>query len=584
VTSQAIASDDLVISRALVTGRGAGKVDLGRSLWGLHVADVTVGDEILLIPQMRCRTRLSTMMPASHFALGLTEELMHIRRDAMVDPVSGVPGTRAFRFTSHDRYAAWLVQSWLSPASARTREILDDLLCGQSVEQWQRRNILTDGLRIVRLVRTLAAQGSVIVWMARLSLADCTTAVRSLGQTYGFRPAPPAPVHAGERFFEASRMPPTTAAQFHPAVCPVSALEPVPVALEDNVRRLLQSLGGDRSGSFSDLHADVQVLLLTALVLAENPNHGPSLDSKSWSLFLAQQPAVPAASSHADPVTGARSEQKLPVMAKVTDGKNFPRANVPTGPRLSRSKTPRPNESQAPEPVIAIEQSATPQSADRLASSTPVQGLAYATSRRVRSEFGGLMFVINILLTLKLYPDFTMQPGKRLDPSPVWLLAQLGVAFFGRAFRKDPLYRLLLHFGRPGRLPVRWQVDPEWLAGLPRRTVGIRQFDAAAKPWSRAEICASAIRRRRAVGRQQTNRNDHWIASLAKFIGFRIAHAAPGLGVKMLRIPASVEFGDDSIDVHFSLAQLPLAARMAGLDRDPGWLPPEGRSISFHFS
>jgi hypothetical protein len=32
------------------------------------------------------------------------------------------------------------------------------------------------------------------------------------------------------------------------------------------------------------------------------------------------------------------------------------------------------------------------------------------------------------------------------------------------------------------------------------------------------------------------------------------------------------------------LATLPIELRIAGLDRDPGWIPSAGRSISFHFA
>jgi hypothetical protein len=38
------------------------------------------------------------------------------------------------------------------------------------------------------------------------------------------------------------------------------------------------------------------------------------------------------------------------------------------------------------------------------------------------------------------------------------------------------------------------------------------------------------------------------------------------------------------VDVHLSLADLPLAIRVAGLDRDAGWIPAAGRDLRFHFS
>ncbi|MGO4778520.1 hypothetical protein AB4084_23945, partial [Lysobacter sp. 2RAB21] len=47
---------------------------------------------------------------------------------------------------------------------------------------------------------------------------------------------------------------------------------------------------------------------------------------------------------------------------------------------------------------------------------------------------------------------------------------------------------------------------------------------------------------------------------------------------------ARVRRGPTSIDVHLSLADLPLALRCAGLDRDPGWIPAAGHGIRFHFA
>jgi hypothetical protein len=37
------------------------------------------------------------------------------------------------------------------------------------------------------------------------------------------------------------------------------------------------------------------------------------------------------------------------------------------------------------------------------------------------------------------------------------------------------------------------------------------------------------------------------------------------------------------VHVHLALSDLPLAIRIAGLDRDPGWIPAAGRAIAFHF-
>jgi hypothetical protein len=37
------------------------------------------------------------------------------------------------------------------------------------------------------------------------------------------------------------------------------------------------------------------------------------------------------------------------------------------------------------------------------------------------------------------------------------------------------------------------------------------------------------------------------------------------------------------VEVSFSLETHPIEIRMAGLDRDPGWIPEAGRHVAFHF-
>jgi hypothetical protein len=74
-----------------------------------------------------------------------------------------------------------------------------------------------------------------------------------------------------------------------------------------------------------------------------------------------------------------------------------------------------------------------------------------------------------------------------------------------------------------------------------------------------------------------------WIACLAEFLCARLALAGEGLGPQALRLAARVVVDEERVDLRFDLARLPIELRLAGLDRDPGWLPAEGRSLSFHF-
>ena len=231
---------------------------------------------------------------------------------------------------------------------------------------------------------------------------------------------------------------------------------------------------------------------------------------------------------------------------------------------------------------------------------SPIVAPVARTAQRVDTEFGGVIFLLNILLALNLYPDFTKPLGRRLEPSPLWLLSQLGGHLFGKSFRRDPLFALLRDAGQSGELPEEWHIGPEWMGPLRQHGSVQRVFDGKnlttfdargfiwsdirAKPWSRHAVSATRHPRRVRAIVLPAKRDDRWVACLGAFIRFRMACAAPGLDVAALRLPASAELTDDGLDVYFSLTRLPLAVRMAGLDRNPGWLPSEGRSISFHFS
>lgn len=46
---------------------------------------------------------------------------------------------------------------------------------------------------------------------------------------------------------------------------------------------------------------------------------------------------------------------------------------------------------------------------------------------------------------------------------------------------------------------------------------------------------------------------------------------------------ARIDCTATTLDVHLALAALPIEIRIAGLDRDPGWIPAAGRSLAFHF-
>jgi hypothetical protein len=76
-----------------------------------------------------------------------------------------------------------------------------------------------------------------------------------------------------------------------------------------------------------------------------------------------------------------------------------------------------------------------------------------------------------------------------------------------------------------------------------------------------------------------------WIERLAGYTRARLALALGGEAevARALALPARMYASDVGFDTVFSLNGLPIAVRLAGLDRDPGWVPAAGRDIRFHF-
>uniref|UniRef100_UPI0018CBF82B hypothetical protein n=1 Tax=Sandarakinorhabdus oryzae TaxID=2675220 RepID=UPI0018CBF82B len=76
-----------------------------------------------------------------------------------------------------------------------------------------------------------------------------------------------------------------------------------------------------------------------------------------------------------------------------------------------------------------------------------------------------------------------------------------------------------------------------------------------------------------------------WLTGQARRVHTRLAEALgnPDPLPVLLAQPGIISADADSILVSFPLASHPLALRLAGLDRDPGFLPAAGRSIRFDF-
>lgn len=179
-----------------------------------------------------------------------------------------------------------------------------------------------------------------------------------------------------------------------------------------------------------------------------------------------------------------------------------------------------------------------------------------AALTRIDTRHAGLFFMLNIALSLGLYGDFTQPQAPGLPLSPWQFLRAAGQALGGPAVRADPLFNWLIAMdpSPPPRtpLPAGWRPPP----GCP---VALAQPLAA--PAS-LRVLWPLVR-----------------ARLALALGLPPTQAVAAT----LRLPAQVRARAGRVDVCASLAHLPLSVRLAGLDRDPGWLPAAGCDIRFHF-
>ena len=268
--------------------------------------------------------------------------------------------------------------------------------------------------------------------------------------------------------------------------------------------------------------------------------------------------------------------------------------------------------------------------------------LSEPREREIETNFGGVFYLLNAALQLGLYGDFTapMQPGLAL---PVWdFLALAGCELAGPDFAGDPLWQLLAELdGRsddeaPGAqfdAPDCWRVPPDWLRGFPEASVwhwsvhagrvriehpegftivdllaesetadaqlrSVTEAYAALSFELRPDPCtpeqsrlhgSGADSQLSALNSQLASPLQRWLDWLCGYLRARLPRALgfPGGSTAALRLllqqSARIQTSATHVRVFFSLAQHPLEIRVAGLDRDPGWIPATGRTFTFYY-
>lgn len=174
----------------------------------------------------------------------------------------------------------------------------------------------------------------------------------------------------------------------------------------------------------------------------------------------------------------------------------------------------------------------------------------------VLTDFGGVFFLVNVFLAEGLYPDFT-RPRDRGFPVPLWrLLALVALRLLGRKLRDDPLFALLLTL-EDGPVTESVELGAFW---APPSTPRLRADGDPLQLWLTGFV--------------------RWLRpALSEALGWPLRDVAR----RLLSARSRVWVTPGAIVCVFPLCAHPVETRLAGLDREPGFLPSAGRRLSFVF-
>lgn len=158
------------------------------------------------------------------------------------------------------------------------------------------------------------------------------------------------------------------------------------------------------------------------------------------------------------------------------------------------------------------------------------------------TSFGGVFYLVNLAIRLEIYGDFTQPASRNPEVSLGRFLARVAERACGEAIRDDAIWPALAGLAGNG------EALPALESGSPIDRV-IDQM--------RPDLEGLAA---------------------------RALDLPEGAALEFLcRAHGRVLIGRTRLDVFFALASHPIAIRMAGFDRDPGWVPAAGRVIRFHY-
>jgi hypothetical protein len=570
----------LQLHRARIVGPGASRNMLSAGLAQVPLARLGLADdELLLIPRHSSRALLRSGADGGvqqGFGHTLGAELAATLAAAAIDPLPGIRAA-AYRFTTPSSFAIWLLGNWARSGGAHqaaAAAAMSALPAGGSVIGWARSQLFNDGRSIPGVFAALAQLGLAAAVFVRLDPADLVQMRRALLQSHGL-PLPKAMAQVwpvGGSAMVGSPIPATAATDAQPEV-------------RSTLRAVASTAAAARvaGNDLASLPAAAIEVLLAVLHLHADPQ-APRAELAAAVASLASAAAL---FTGVDENEAEDSPARRP--ARTPHSSHPPHSPTAPFPPLPRS---------SPSPAVSSENPNLPSATAPQASAPPTPAPPYqpransvaAPFTGFASDFAGLMFLLNAFLAMGLYPDFTRPAEAGLALAPTRLLDRLALHWFGSPYGGDQLHKALAPDAADPPLPDRWQVEPAWLEAFAgEKTAAITTTSRHQMLWHPAGFpLANMPRRKRVERRKRGQRQDkaaRWLACLALYLDARIQRATddPELGLSSLAIPGHCRISADRIDIDLALADLPLPLRLAGLDRDPGWLPAEGRTIAFHF-
>lgn len=287
------------------------------------------------------------------------------------------------------------------------------------------------------------------------------------------------------------------------------------------------------------------ILLLHAPALARSAPVLHALEREEWTIAPPPAPPPPLHARTASSSPGDARQDR----SNATGGTDRPGTTQAAPAAAAAGAVVAPTEAARTGDMARVPQESTQPAPPSPLTSTPARLSVNASHdiapAYVPSEYAGVFYLVNAAIALELYGDFTqpLRPGIALPLGD--FLALAGGRACGAAFRRDPVWPLLAQ-----------------LAGR----------DAHERP---------------GAGFMAARPLQQWLTEVTTRMERRAALAlgtAPRATLRYLCARAGrIALTPTRVDVVFPLASHPLPIRMAGLDRNPGWVPAAGRIVEFYY-